>query len=326
MPTATPHAPPGPLAWPRAATRGRWLVLALAVVTACSAPVEERAPGPRVLRVEGSTTLSPAIRRVAERFAAEHPGIDLLTGQTSSSEGLAMLLHGTVDAAASSRPPTPHELERARKLGVVLKPYQVGYDAIVVIVHPQRFASTPELSLAQVREIFLGGGLRDWSRILGGPAPGTAAAAGDAAARATAAPREDAPINVYVREPAQSGTALGFVETLAGDWQTPFIDGARVITAEDDMIAAVAADPDGIGFAPIGDVDERVRAVALSREGGRAIAPSAQSIRDLSYPLRRNLYLVTRGTPRGDLNLLLRFVLGTAGQAALASAGVLAMR
>jgi phosphate transport system substrate-binding protein len=313
MSTTIPPALPRPPAPARAVAC--WLAVGLAVLAACGAPADERAPGPRVLRVEGSTTLYPAMRHVAERFMAEHPGIDVLTGKSSSSEGLTMLLHGSVDAATSSRPPTPQELERARKQGLVLKPYQVGYDAIVVIVHPHRFAGAPELSLGQVRDIFLGGGLRDWSRL-----------AGDAAAGTPGVAPGDAAINVYVREPAQSGTALAFVEMLAGDWQTSFIDGARLMTGEDDMIAAVAADPDGIGFAPIGDVDERVRAVALSSDGSRAIVPSAQSIRDLSYPLRRNLYLVTRGTPRGDLNLFLRFVLGAAGQAALASAGVLATR
>jgi phosphate transport system substrate-binding protein len=133
------------------------------------------------------------------------------------------------------------------------------------------------------------------------------------------------PINVYVRSPAQSGTALMFVQLLAGGRETTFINGARLLTSNDDMLAAVAEDPGGIGFAPMGLVDERVRVVALSSDGRRFIAPDQQSLRDLSYPLRRSLYLVTRSTPRGDLNLFLRFVLGPAGQAALASAGVLAM-
>lgn len=330
MSTAIPTPAPRLAAVVRMGARGCWPALLLAVAAAvavmvamvsCSVPAGEPAPepGPRVLRVEGSTTLYPAMGRVVERFAAQHPGIDVLVGRSSSGEGMSMLIHGTVDAATSSRPPTEQELERARKQGVVLKPYQVGYDAVVVIVHPHRFASVPELSLAQARDIFLGGGLRDWSQL-------AREAAGVAPAGATGGAGHDGAINVYVGAPAQSGTALVFVERLAGDWQTPFIDGARLITGEDDMVTAVAADPNGIGFAPIGEVDERVRAVAMSIDGRRFIAPSAQSIRDLSYPLRRNLYLVTRGTPRGDLNLFLRFVLGPAGQAALASAGVLAMR
>jgi phosphate transport system substrate-binding protein len=324
----------------------RWLALGLAALAACGGPAGEPAPAPptRVLRVEGSSTLYPAMRRVAERFEAQHAGVDVLTGTSSTGEGLSMLIHGTVDVATSSRPPTTQELERARQQRVVLKPYQVGYDAIVVIVHPHRFAAVPALSLAQLRDIFLDGGLRDWSRIApeaapagavppGTPGDGPVGVTPEAAPGAVpgAAPGAlpgaliNIPINVYVRSPAQSGTALVFVERLAGDWQTPFIDGAQILTGDDDMIAAVAADPDGIGVVPIGVVDERVRAVALSSDGRRFIAPSSQSLRDLSYPLRRNLYLVTRGTPRGDLNLFLRFVLGPAGQAALASAGVLAM-
>ncbi|HWN69539.1 MAG TPA: PstS family phosphate ABC transporter substrate-binding protein [Haliangium sp.] len=299
----------------------RWLALGLAALVACGAPADEDAPapGPRVLRVEGSTTLYRAVTHVSERFEAQHPGIDVLTGKSSSSEGLSMLIHGTVDVATCSRPPTAHELERARQQRVVLKPYQVGYDAIVVIVHPHRFASVPALSLAQVRDVFFDGRLRDWSWIAPPAAPAGASAGTPPEALV------GVPINVYVRAPAVSGTALMFVELLAGDWQAPFIDGARLMISDEDMVAAVAADPDGIGFAPIGLIDERVRAVALSSDGRRFIAPSQHTIRDLSYPLRRNLYLVTRGTPRGALNLFLRFVLGPAGQAALAPAGVQAM-
>jgi phosphate transport system substrate-binding protein len=308
----------------------RWTVLVVAALAACAAPADEPAPGPRALRVEGSTTLYPAMLRVSESFEAQHPGIDVLTGQSSSSEGLSMLMHGTVDVATSSRSPTAYELERARQLRVVLKPYQVGYDALVVIVHPHRFASVPALSVAQVRDVFFGGGLRHWSGIApeaAGAAPGAASgAASGAAGDAASGVPGDAPIHVYVRAPAQSGTALMFVQLLAGDWETKFLADARLVTSDEEMLAAVAADPDGIGFAPMILLDGRVRAVALSSDGRRFIAPSQQSLRDLSYPLRRNLYLVTRGTPRGDLNLFLRFVLGPAGQAALASAGVLAMQ
>jgi phosphate transport system substrate-binding protein len=313
------------------------LGLVVVALAACAGPAEEPAHDPRVLRVEGSTTLYPAVLRVSESFEAQHPGIDVLTGQTSSSEGMSMLMHGTVDVATSSRPPTTYELERAHQLRVVLKPYQVGYDGIVVIVHPHRFASVPALSLAQVRDIFFDGGLRDWSAIApeaagatqgatqgaaAGPAPGGAPGAMPGAVPGASS---TAPINVYVRAPAQSGTALTFVQLLAGNWETKFLAGARLVTSHDEMLAAVAADPHGVGFAPMGLIDERVRAVALSSDGRRFIAPSQQSLRDLSYPLRRKLYLVTRGTPRGELNLFLRFVLGPAGQAALASAGVLAM-
>jgi phosphate transport system substrate-binding protein len=332
-PRAFRAAFPGAAARLRAPAPGlvarRWLALVVAALAACAGPADERAPGPRVLRVEGSTTLYPAVIRVSESFEAQHPGIDVLTGQSSSSEGLSMLMHGTVDVATSSRPPTAYELERARQLRVVLKPYQVGYDGIVVIVHPHRFASVPALSLAQVRDIFFDGGLRDWSGIapeaagaISGAVPGAASGTVPGAVPGAAS---DAPINVYVRSPAQSGTALMLVQLLAGNWETKFLAGARLVTSNDDMLAAVAADPHGIGFAPMGLVDERVRAVALSSDGRRFIAASQQSLRDLSYPLRRNLYLVTRGTPRGDPNLLCRFVLGPAGQAALASAGVLAM-
>jgi phosphate transport system substrate-binding protein len=317
----------------------RWLPLGLTALVACSAPGDEPRPArqERVLRIDGSTTLYPAISRAAERFEEQHDGIEARVAQSSSSRGIALLIDGGVDIATSSRPPTAAELERAQRLHVVLKPYQVGYDAIAVIVHPARHDSVPALSFGQLRDIFFDGSVRDWPQLRpAAAAPATSAPAGpvagspatDAASPRAAAPAAAAPaerIEVYVRAPAESGTALSFVERIAGSPQTPFLDGAHVLGSTEAVIAAVAADPRGIGFAPLGFVDERVRAVALAVEERRFIAPSAASILDLSYPLRRNLYVVTRGTARGHLNLFLRFLLGDEGREILASAGVLRM-
>jgi phosphate transport system substrate-binding protein len=305
-------------------------------MVACSAPGDEPAPvnQPRALRIDGSTTLYQAVGRVAAQFEEQHGDIDALVAQSSSSRGIAMLIDGDIDVATSSRPPTADELQRAQKLRIVLKPYQVGYDAIAVIVHPDRYASAPALSFGQLRHIFLDGSLRDWSQLA--PAVVAPAAIPPATRPAAAMPRASRPaaaeaaqaevIDVYVRAPAESGTALSFIERLAGNGETPFLDGAQVLDSAEAVVAAVAANPRGIGFAPLGLVDQRVRAVALGLDDRRFIAPSAASIRDLSYPLRRNLYLVTRGTPRGHLNLFLRFVLGSQGRDILAAAGVLRMR
>ena len=51
--------------------------------------------------------------------------------------------------------------------------------------------------------------------------------------------------------------------------------------------------------------------------------PSIASIRDLSYPLRRDLFLVTRGTPTGTSNELIQFMLGSQGQKILTGADLI---
>lgn len=312
-----------------------WLPLGLTAVVACSAPGEQPLPAgqPRVLRIDGSTTLYQAVVGVAARFEAEHGSVDVRVARSSSSRGIALLIDGAIDVATSARPPTADELERAQERHVVLKPYQVGYDAIAVIVHPDRHASVPALSFGQLRDIFLDGSLRDWSLLAqaapaarpSGAAPAAAprAASLRASRLATTAPAER--IDVYVSSPADSGTALSFIGRIAGSRQAAFLDGAEVRDSPYAVVDAVAANPRGIGFAPLAFVDERVRAVALGVDDRRFIAPSAATILDLSYPLRRSLYLVTRGTPRGHLNLFLRFVLGEHGREILAQAGVLRM-
>lgn len=289
----------------------QWLLLGITAMSACHVTSDEVTPAqqPRVVRVAGSSTMYRAVTRAAGRFAELHSDIEVRVERSSSREGLDTLIAGTVDVAPMSRPPAPGELARAQLVGVVLKPYQVGYDAIAVIVSPDRHARVPRLSLRRVREIFVDGSVRDWSQL----APGLAAA-------------EAGPITVYVRDPERSGTGLSLVTMLTGDWNASFVEHARVVDGHADVIAAVAADPGGIGFVPLSFMDERVSAVALSRDGRRYVLPGPDTVRNLSYPLRRKLYLVTRGTPRGDPNLFLRFVLGPEGQASLAASGVIPMR
>lgn len=289
----------------------QWLLLGIIAASACRVTSDEVAPAqePRVLRLDGSSTMHRAVKSAAQRFGALHPDIDVRVERSSSRTGLDMLIAGTVDVAPASRPPAPGELARAQLMGVVLKPYQVGYDAIAVIVPPDRHAHVSRLLLSQVREIFLYGSVRDWSQ-LSPELPAEAAG----------------PITVYVRDPERSGTALSLLTLLAGDWETSFSEHARVVDGYADMVAAVAADPGGIGFVPLGFMDERVRAMALSRDGRRYLMPGPDTIRDLSYSLRRKLYLVTRGTPRHDANLFLRFALGPEGQDSLSGAGVIPMR
>jgi phosphate transport system substrate-binding protein len=312
-----------------------WLPLGLTAVVACSAPGEQPLPASesRVLRIDGSTTLYKAVVGVAAQFEAQHGSVDVRVASSSSSKGIALLIDGAIDVAMSARPPTADELAHARERHIVLKPYQVGYDAIAVIVHPDRHASVPALSFGQLRDIFLDGSLRDWSQLAQAATTpsGTVAAADPRAASlrasrlATTAAAPAERIDVYVCSPAEFGTALSFIGRIAGNRQAAFLDGARVLDGFDAVIAAVATNPRGIGFAPLGFVDERVRAVALGVDDRRFIAPSAATILDLSYPLRRSLYLVTRGTPREHLNLFLRLMLGERGREILALAGVLRM-
>ncbi len=253
------------------------------------------------IRIKGSDTIGGALGpALAAAFRAQRPDVQVTVEALGSATAFGGLLDGSADLGASSRPVKPGELADASRLGVRLEEFVLGYDGLAIVVHPDNRLSA--LTLEQVARLFRGEITR-WSE-LGGA---------------------DRPVNLVTR-PAYSGTYDFFVEHVVklGDRGSAatLAATARVIEHSDAVVAAVAADADAVGFTGLGWVDARVRALAIAAGEDRpAIAPSAATVRDGSYPVYRPLLLYTRQGPRGALAELLRFALSAPGQALVAEHG-----
>ncbi|WP_428266606.1 PstS family phosphate ABC transporter substrate-binding protein [Haliangium sp.] len=266
---------------------------------------EHEADLDQLVEIDGALALAGAIEQAAAVFGAGHPEIVVSVAESTSLRGIHRLVAAEIDLALSARPPTPAEVAAARERGMVLKPYLVAHDAIAVIVHPDRYQRVAAVSREQLEQVFISGRIHTWSQL--NPTSGSKSAD---------------PIRVYACPQAESGVAASFVELLTGAWETPFVATAVVVADESDILASVARDVGGIGFVPLLSVDPRVRALAVGHLGATPVAPSAASVRDLDYPLRRRLFVLTRGTPVGPANHFIRFLLEPEGQATLARAGL----
>lgn len=247
----------------------------------------------QVLRIGGSTTMFPALNRGVALYRQNVTSLDFELTRTSSGQGLARLIAGELDIAASSRPPTPTEFRSARERAVALKTFQVALDGVTIIVHPEKARVLRSMSLVQARAIFFTGDIRDWSLV---------------------DPRLSGPITVYTRDPHKSGTAAAFIASVAGVRSASFVDDSTRLEHTDHIIPTVAGDPAGIGFVSLSQMDDRVVALDFGLDQGRMIPPSPRSVRDMSYQLRRDLFLVTNSTPRGQVNDFIRFMLSPSGQ------------
>ena len=149
----------------------------------------------------------------------------------------------------------------------------LAIDGVAVIVN----AANPvrDLSLAEVREIFAGY-RRDWSMV-------------QDAARGT--------VQVVVREYGE-GTQMVFDRQVMGE--TPCSASAVVMPTAETVINYVALHPEAIAYIASGRFDPvqqtAVRAVALD---GNVL--SAESLLDGTYPLSRNLHVIARQQPTGEL-------------------------
>ena len=241
------------------------LGLAAAVVLATMvAPPAEAARG---ITLKGSDTMVILAQRWAETYMRGHRGKVIQVTGGGSGTGIAALINGTTDICMSSRPMKEAERlklrERFQTRGVEIP---VAKDGLTVYVH----ASNPvkQLTIDQLRDVYLGR-TTNW-KSLGGP---------------------DAAITVYGRENS-SGTYVYFKDTILKgrdfDPRTQTLPGTAAV------VNAVSRDPLGIGYGGAA-YGKGVRDVALAFAAGKpAVAPTAATVADGSYPLTRYLYFYVR--------------------------------
>ncbi len=203
---------------------------------------------------DGSTSMEEVIGVLGEAFTAQNKGVTFTYNPTGSGSGITAVKEGRCDIGLSSRSLKKEEKEAG------LTETVLAYDGIAVIVHPDN--PVKDLTLKQIAAVYTGK-IVNWKELQG----------------------KDAPIVLIGRE-AGSGTRDGF-ESITGTSNA--CKYRQELTSTGDVIAAVAANPDAIGYASLASVKKTVKALSV---GG--IVPSEASVKDGSYVVQRPFVLVTK--------------------------------
>src|SRR5687767_13434472 len=105
--------------------------------------------------IKGSDTMVIMNARLAETFMSKMPGTTIQVTGGGSGVGIAALINGTTDIAASSRPIKTSEVDKLKaRFATVGFAYPIARDGLSVYLH----VSNPvkELTLAQIRDIYTG--------------------------------------------------------------------------------------------------------------------------------------------------------------------------
>ncbi len=219
--------------------------------------------------------------------------VDVLAHGTST--GFAALRDGDCDLWMASRAVRDEEVEGARRIGPLYEKgleHVVALDGLSVIVHPGNPVSA--LTVEQVRALF-SGRVRDWSQVGGAPGP----------------------VVLHARDD-RSGTFDTFRSLVMGD--AALSPAAARYESTEQLAAAVAADPQAIGFVGLAGVG-RAKPLALSERGTVPMGPTALSVATEDYVLARRLFLYSTARPRGEVQALIDFALGPSGQQVVAEVG-----
>jgi phosphate transport system substrate-binding protein len=103
--------------------------------------------------------------------------------------------------------------------------------------------------------------------------------------------------------------------------ETPVFPGAQVEPSNEDVVKAVAADPNAIGYIGLGYLRPGVKAIRVNQIKG-----SVETTRDHTYPISRPLFMFTSGWPEGELLGFLNFILQPdKGQKIVSAGGFVAL-
>lgn len=259
-------------------------------MTKAPAPAAEK----QSIRQAGSNTLVQVARAWQQAFNVTHPDVQIAVSGEGTGTGFTALIDGSAEIADASRKIKDKELEQAKAKGVTPVEHLVAYDGIAVIVHKDN--PLTELSVEKLSDIYTGKS-PDWDAL-------GAAGLGK--------------IQVFARDSA-SGTFESFKELVVQlHGKAKERDYAASVLNQPStqaIMQSVAQTKGGIGYVGLGYVDESVKVLAvIPAGGGKGVLPSAETVRDKSYPVARDLYCYTSGEPTGIIKEYLDWIKGPEGQ------------
>jgi phosphate transport system substrate-binding protein len=230
------------------------------------------------IEIDGSSTVGPLTTAAAEEFRGEQPSVNVTVGISGTGGGFERFCAGETDISNASRPiDEEEEVPLCAEAGVEYTEFQVGVDALTVVVNPENDWATC-LTVEQLNTMWepaAEGKVDNWNQI--DPSfPDQALA--------LAGPGTD------------SGTFDYFTDEVNGEEGASRSD---YTASEDDNVTvqAVAGDPGGLGYLGFSYYEENIDSLkAVEIDGGEGcVAPSVDAARDGTYvPLSRPLFIYVK--------------------------------
>jgi len=255
-----------------------WSVICLILLAAC-AETPQATRTPVTLRLAEAADQAAVLDRVVKAYGQDHAWVSSSTTSTTPQDAVARVRTGQLDAAILHGEPEKND-------GVWIS--GLAHDPIAIIVHPTN--PIGDVTLAQLSDLFQGRTF-DWTAFGG---------TGEV---------------IPVSREAEAYSRQIFEERVM---QTRAVTRNAVLkSSAKDVLDFVANTPGAIGYAPLSQIDERVKAIAI--EG---VAPSAGSAANGKYVLSAPLYVIAKSEPQGDLREFMAWLLGDPGQTLLSQSGL----
>lgn len=250
----------------------------------------------QALHIAGSTTVLPAASKAAEQYRMKHPDVSIIVNAGGSGVGINQLGEGKLEIGMASRDITQTEIEKYP--GVHFVTHAIGKDAVVPVVSSEVYdAGVQALTLAEIGKIYKGE-IRNW-REVGGP---------------------DKDILAVDKEKSR-GTRHVFMKAVLGDKEAEAPGADLVLGSNNEEQTAIVQSDAAIGMLSNAWLNDDVKGLAIILPEGGKVAPTLENIVNGSFPITRDLLLLTDGAPKGQVKAFIDFMLGSEGQKIVEDAG-----
>ena len=258
----------------------------------------------------GSDTLANMMTLWAEQFKREYPNVNIQIQAAGSSTAPPALTEGTSNLGPMSRKMKDKEIESfENKFGYKPTAVPVAIDALAVFVNKDNPIKGLEMKevdaiFSRTRKCGVAKSIDTW---------------GDAGLTGAWSGKK---VELYGRN-SVSGT-YGYFKKIAlckGD----FKNTVKEQPGSASVVQAVSSSVNGVGYSGMGYQTSSVRAVPLSKKGGKYISATPENAVNGSYPLSRFLYVYVNKKPNGALAPIerefLKMILSQQGQDIVAKDG-----
>ena len=246
------------------------------------------------ITVSGSDTMVNMAQAWAEAYGNANPNVAISVKGGCSGNGIAALLNKTVTFADSSRAITPEEITQAQANGVNPVTTKGARDGVVIIVNTTNKLS--DISKDQLAKVY-SGAITNW-KDLGGA---------------------DAPIVLLGRD-SSSGTYAFIQDEVLGK-TVMYAKSMRSLASNQAIVDEVGKNPDAIGYVGLGYENKSIKAVTVGK-----VASSVDTVLNGTYPLSRDLNMISDGQPTGAAKAYLDWILGADGQKIVTDQGFVPLK
>jgi phosphate transport system substrate-binding protein len=230
------------------------------------------------IEIDGSSTVGPLTTAAAEAYRDKQPDVNVTVGISGTGGGFERFCAGETDISNASRPiDEEEEVPLCADAGIDYTEFQVGVDALTVVVNPENDWATC-LTVDQLMTIWepaAEGKVTNWNQV---------------------DPSFPDQALVLAGPGTDSGTFDYFTDEINGEEGASRSD---YTASEDDNVTvqAVAGDPGGLGYLGYTYYEENIDSLkAVEIDGAEGcVAPSVEAARDGSYvPLSRPLFIYVK--------------------------------